>query len=265
MFGLLRLYNSEAITELVHLRYLACPFDDGLVQSICNLWNLQVLVIHDGRPRGLFMTTLSIPWEVLNMPRLRYIHTKNLWLSIPPPISQITERENHLQTLTVLMPSSCTDEVFLRIANLKKLGILLVDDSVIAKKCYCLDNLVHLTQLEKFKVEIKEGYIFLRLCTSTYLQWEDMIILRKLPNLEVLKLKDHAFHEQIWDLSDEDLEHLVLTECYYLDQIPLDFVEIQTLQLIELHKCKLSVIASAKQIQSLGYDDLVVHVNYVGE
>ncbi|KAF3638789.1 putative S-adenosylmethionine-dependent methyltransferase-like [Capsicum annuum] len=159
------LYNSEAITELVHLRYLACPFDDGLVQPICNLWNLQVLVIHDGRPRGLFMTTLSIPWEVLNMPRLRYIHTKNLWLSIPPPISEITERENHLQTLTVLMPSSCTDEVFLRIANLKKLGILLVDDSVIAEKCYCLDNLVHLTQLEKFKVEIKEGYIFLRLCT----------------------------------------------------------------------------------------------------
>lgn len=123
-----------------------------------------------------------------------------------------------------------------------------------------------------------------------------MNFLRTLPNLEVLKLKDHAFHGQIWKLSDEEedgfsrlkfllledmnlkqweatsyhfpsLEHLVLTACYYLGQIPFNFAEIQTLQLMELHKCQLSVIASAEQIQkeqqSLGNDDLVVHVNYI--
>ncbi|KAG5628356.1 hypothetical protein H5410_000073 [Solanum commersonii] len=260
---------SQSISEFIHLRYLACPSFDGLVQSICNLRNLQNLVIHDLNSfASLITTTQSLAWEVLNMPQLRHIHTKKyISLCIPPPTSLIAERESHLQTLTGLMPSSCNEEVFLRIPNLKKLGILMLDDSDTIQKCYCLDNLVHLTQLEKLKVE-------------------------------VLKLKDHAFRGLIWKLSDEDedgflklkflllermslkqweatsyhfpsLEHLVLTDCYLLEQIPFDFAEIQTLELIELHKCMRSVLISAEQIQeeqqSFGNDDLVIHVNYVRE
>ncbi|KAL3347143.1 hypothetical protein AABB24_021025 [Solanum stoloniferum] len=318
------LYCSQSISKLVHLRYLACPSFDGLVQSLCKLRNIQNLVIHDLRPSGLRMRTQFLPWEVVNMPQLRHIHTKKFSLSIPPPTSLIAERENHLQTLTGLMPSSCNEEVFLRIPNLKKLGILILDDSDTIQKCYCLDNLVHLTQLEKLKVEFRENFMLifrwmskdwmdlywlhiphcdnfppnlkkLTLC-RTHLQWEDMNILRKLPNLEVLKLKDQAFHGLTWILSDEDedgflklkflllermnlkqweatsyhfpsLEHLVLTACYLLEQIPFDFAEIQTLQLIELHKCMRSVLISAEQIQeeqqSLGNDDLVIHVNSI--
>lgn len=125
-----------------------------------------------------------------------------------------------------------------------------------------------------------------------------MYFLRKLPNLEVLKIKHRAFYGQIWKLNDEDedgflklkflllermdleqweatsyhfpsLEHLVITDCYPLEQIPFDFAEIQTLQVIELHKCMLSVLVSAKQIQeehrSLGNDDFVIRVNYIHE
>ncbi|KAL3379098.1 hypothetical protein AABB24_000025 [Solanum stoloniferum] len=139
---------------------------------------------------------------------------------------------------------------------------------------------------------------FIHFKTRTNLPWEDMNILRKLPNLEVLKLKDGAFDVLTWILSDEDedgflklkflllermslkqweatsnhfpsLEHLVLTNCYSLKQIPFDFAEIQTLQLIELHECKRSVLVSAEQIQeeqqSLGNDDLVIHVNSIRE
>lgn len=148
-------YKSESISELVHLRYLACPFFDGLVQSICKLPNIQNLVIH------CWSNITPLPWEVLNMPQLRHIHSKSLDLFIPPPTSLITERENHLQTLTGLSYSSCNDEVFLRLPNLKKVGISLIDASVIIEKCYCLDNLVHLTQLEKLKV--KDDCIFPRL------------------------------------------------------------------------------------------------------
>ncbi|KAH0727948.1 hypothetical protein KY285_000038 [Solanum tuberosum] len=296
--------TSQSISELVHLKYLACPSFDGLVQSVCKLRNLQNIVIHDLNLSGLHMRSQYLPWEVVNMPQLRHIHTKKFSLFIPPPTSLIAERENHLKMLTGLEPSSCNDEVFLRIPNLKKLGILIVDSDTI-RKCYCLDNLVHLTQLEKLKVEFSESYLLifrrisegwvdlswlhiphcdnfppnlkkLTLC-GTYLQWEDMNILKKLPNLEVLKLKHHAFHGLIWKLSDEDedgffqlkfllleslhlkqwkatsyhfpsLEHLVLTDCYSLEQIPCDFAEIQTLQLIELHKCMLSVLISAEQI-----------------
>ncbi|KAH0764505.1 hypothetical protein KY285_000376 [Solanum tuberosum] len=314
--------TSQSVSELVHLRYLACPSFSGLVQSLCKLRNIQNLVIHDSHPFGSSMRTQSLPWEVVNMPQLKHIHTKKLSLFIPPPTSVlIAERENHLQTLTGLMPSSCNDEVFLRIPNLKKLGILIVDESDTIQKCYCLDNLVHLTQLEKLKVEVSESYllIFMRIsegwvdiphCDNfppnlkkltlcrTHLQWEDMNILSKLPNLEVLKLKHHAFQGLIWKLSDEDedgflklkfllleslhlmqweatsyhfpsLEHLVLTNCRYLEKIPFDFAEIQTLQLIELHECMRSVLVSAEQIQeeqqSFGNDDLIIRVNSILE
>ncbi|XP_049396370.1 putative late blight resistance protein homolog R1A-10 [Solanum stenotomum] len=322
---------SQPISELVHLRYLACPFFDGLVQSLCKLRNIQNLVIHDSHPISFRMRTQFLPWEVVNMPQLRHIQTKKFSLSIPPPTSIIAERENHLQTLTGLMSSSCNDEVFLQIPNLKKLGILRVDDSDTIRKCYCLENLVHLTQLEKLKVEAPVNYLLyiphfnrrqiskdlvdlswlhiphcdnfppnlkkLTLC-RTFLQWEDMNILRKLPNLEVLKLRDNAFQGLIWKLSDEDedgflklkfllleimslkqweatsyhfpnLEHLVLTGCSLLEQIPFDFAEIQTLQLIEIHNCVRSVLVSAEQIQeeqqSLGNDDLIIRVNSILE
>ncbi|WMV06660.1 hypothetical protein MTR67_000045 [Solanum verrucosum] len=325
------LFCGQSISELVHLRYLACPSFDGLVQSLCKLRNIQNLVIHDDRscliPYKLDVRIESLPWEVVNMPQLRHIHTKKLSLFIPRPTSLIAERENHLHTITGLIPSSCNDEVFLRIPNLKKLGILIFDH-LYTQKCYCLENLVHLTQLEKLKVECKYVPDLILICKAksldwvsfpvlhiphcenfppnlkkltlcrTNLPWEDMNILRKLPNLEVLKLKDGAFDVLTWILSDEDedgflklkflllermslkqweatsnhfpsLEHLVLTNCYSLKQIPFDFAEIQTLQLIELHECKRSVLVSAEQIQeeqqSLGNDDLVIHANSIRE
>ncbi|KAH0724169.1 hypothetical protein KY285_000034 [Solanum tuberosum] len=311
--------TSQSISELFHLRYLACPSFDGLVQSICKLRNLQNLVIHDVSLFASLITTQSLAWEVLNMPQLRHIHTKNFILFIPRPTSVIADRENHLQTITGLIPSSCNDEVFLRIPNLKKLGILIDVASYPIRNC--LDNLVHLTQLEKLKVVVREPFLLiftpiiegwvdiphcdnfppnlkkLTLC-RTNLQCEDMNILRKLPNLEVLKLKDYAFRGLTWKLSNEDedgflklkfllleslhlmqweatsyhfasLEHLVLTNCRYLEQIPFDFVEIQTLQLIELHECMRSVLVSAEQIQeeqqSFGNDDLIIRVNSILE
>ncbi|XP_015161261.1 putative late blight resistance protein homolog R1B-16 [Solanum tuberosum] len=310
---------SQSISELVHLRYLACPSFGGLVQSICKLRNLQNLVIHDVSLFASLITTQSLAWEVLNMPQLRHIHTKNFSLFIPRPTSLIAERENHLLTITGLIPSSCNDEVFLRIPNLKKLGILIDVASYPIRNC--LDNLVHLTQLEKLKVVVREPFLLiftpiiegwmdiphcdnfppnlkkLTLC-RTNLQWEDMNILRKLPNLEVLKLKDYAFRGLTWKLSDVDedgflklkfllleslhlmqweatsyhfpsLEHFVLTNCRYLEKIPFDFAEIQTLQLIELHECMRSVLVSAEQIQeeqqSFGNDDLIIRANYILE
>ncbi|KAH0732791.1 hypothetical protein KY290_000027 [Solanum tuberosum] len=151
---------------------------------------------------------------------------------------------------------------------------------------------LHIPHCDNFPPNLKK----LTLC-RTHLQWEDMNILRKLPNLEVLKLKHHAFHGLIWKLSDEDedgflklkfllleslnlkqweatryhfpsLGHLVLTDCYSLEQIPFDFAEIQKLQMIELHKCMLSVLVSAVQIQEeqqiMGNDDLIVRMHYLG-
>ncbi|XP_070017199.1 putative late blight resistance protein homolog R1A-10 [Nicotiana sylvestris] len=128
--------------------------------------------------------------------------------------------------------------------------------------------------------------------TDTYLPWEDIANIVMLPNLEVLKIKYHGFYGAFWRLNDNEifnqlklllinetylkhwdagsvnfpkLQRLVLKRCFDLEEIPKDFGEICTLESIELHKCKTSAAASAKNIQeeqeSMGNDCLSVLIN----
>nr|XP_016439668.1 PREDICTED: putative late blight resistance protein homolog R1A-10 [Nicotiana tabacum] len=128
--------------------------------------------------------------------------------------------------------------------------------------------------------------------TDTYLPWEDIANIVMLPNLEVLKIKYHGFYGAFWRLNDNEifnqlklllinetylkhwdagsvnfpkLQCLVLKRCFDLEEIPKDFGEICTLESIELHKCKTSAAASAKNIQeeqeSMGNDCLSVLIN----
>lgn len=104
-----------------------------------------------------------------------------------------------------------------------------------------------------------------------------MDIIGKLPNLEVLKLKDFAFcgpvwkpsaktfhrlkfllvaHSDLehWDVDEDadvfpDLECLFLTCCWYLKKIPIDVAYISRLRLIELIDCCRSLENSARMIQ----------------
>nr|XP_016507488.1 PREDICTED: putative disease resistance protein At1g63350 [Nicotiana tabacum] len=88
----------------------------------------------------------------------------------------------------------------------------------------------------------------------TRLPWDDMAILAKLPNLEVLKLSWNAFRGEVWELNDEhqfisyfirhshiggtNLQCLVLSEIgVQLKGIPLSFVDICSLESIELYQC----------------------------
>ncbi|KAK4730421.1 hypothetical protein R3W88_023409 [Solanum pinnatisectum] len=97
-----------------------------------------------------------------------------------------------------------------------------------------------------------------------------------LPNLEELKLKNHAANGYVWRLNDEDkfqslefllfcdinLEHwvasrdnfpnlkrLVLKECKKLEEIPIDFGDICSLESIELHNCSTLAEESARKIE----------------
>ncbi|KAL0287239.1 UNVERIFIED_CONTAM: putative late blight resistance proteinR1B-16 [Sesamum calycinum] len=117
-----------------------------------------------------------------------------------------------------------------------------------------------------------------------------MRIVGSLPNLEILKLGYGTFDGPEWNPIEGEfvrlkylliasyhlkywraenthfpfLEHLVLYATS-LVQLPLDLAEIHTLRLIELNGCNESVIDSVKQIrderESLGYDDLQIHVS----
>ncbi|CAN4094211.1 unnamed protein product [Withania somnifera] len=171
----------------------------------------------------------------------------------------------------------------------------------------CIRNLSLLPQLEGLKivglkppVEVPKLALHLdalpenlkKLTLSfTYLPWESMTSLCRLPNLEVLKLKNYAFTGPKWEQVEEGfgslklllievsdleewsasnahfpcMEHLVLRSCLHLDSIPHDLGDIPTLQIIELENSSQSAVLSAKEIQeeqqqSFGNDILEVRI-----
>nr|GLL38168.1 putative late blight resistance protein homolog R1A-3 [Ipomoea trifida] len=184
---------------------------------------------------------------------------------------------------------------FTKAPNLKELGIY-IEGEVLPN---ALDNLAQLHQLEKLKVKMGRVERFnLPNCfpsnlkqltlSNTYLSWEDMDIIGKLPNLDLLKLKDFAVCGPKWTPRDgeflqlrffvierSDLEHwnananhfpvlerLVLRYCLDLEKLPNNFEEVYTFRLIELDNCCSSLVTSAMEIQQmqrdLGYEGLVV-------
>ncbi|KAF3612293.1 hypothetical protein FXO38_36923, partial [Capsicum annuum] len=160
-------------------------------------------------------------------------------------------------------------EVIMGIQNVKKLGISAYQ---IDSSDGLLNNLVHLQQLETlsltycfsrslpasakaFPATLKK----LKL-EMTWLSWSYLDIIAEMPNLEVLELMRSAFfvnkwYPNVWGFTRlklllmEDfflkywkatndnfpvLERLMLNNCHNLKEIPIEFAEIHTLQLIEL-------------------------------
>nr|GMD52714.1 putative disease resistance RPP13-like protein 3 [Ipomoea batatas] len=147
-----------------------------------------------------------------------------------------------------------------------------------------VDNIASLHGLKKLKL----------MCTE--ISWKDVNLLTKLPKLEVLKLIFQACVGREWKLVDDEeeeyvfcslkclfidysslveweatnvnfpvLERLLLSRCFNLKEIPSNFVDITTLQLIEIIGCLPSVEDSAREIveeqREYGNDtiEVVVH------
>ncbi|PHT62072.1 hypothetical protein T459_34093 [Capsicum annuum] len=118
--------------------------------------------------------------------------------------------------------------------------------------------------------------------TSTYLSWSYLDIIAELPNLEVLKLMGFAccgegeeWHPIVmgfnrlkilliersflkyWKATDDNfpvLERLVLINCKCLKEIPIEFAEIHSLQLIEVDLCLIELGESAARIRQQQQD-----------
>ncbi|XP_075076224.1 putative late blight resistance protein homolog R1A-3 isoform X2 [Nicotiana tabacum] len=110
---------------------------------------------------------------------------------------------------------------------------------------------------------------------ETSVRWEDLNIVGELPNLEVLKLMWNACIGEewypieggftrlkllliehcdlkYWKATDDNfpvLERLLIRECHMLEEIPIEFADIYSLQLIELTDCTTELEASAARIQ----------------
>nr|GMD46063.1 putative late blight resistance protein homolog R1B-14 [Ipomoea batatas] len=221
----------------------------------------------------------GMPSEIVNLIHLRHVRLdKGSSLDLPSSV------QKNLHTLFWLKVASWDSKPldFTRVPNLKELGIY-VDGELSSD---ALDGLVQLYRLEKLKIELGRVEHFcvpisfppnikkLTLC-KTYLPWEEMDIISKLRNLEVLKLKDFAFCGPVWIPSEmflqlklllvahSDLEHwdadvynvfpvlecLALRCCWYLKELPSDFASNFDLRLIELIDCCPSLVHSAKMIQ----------------
>ncbi|PHT51930.1 hypothetical protein CQW23_06392 [Capsicum baccatum] len=137
---------------------------------------------------------------------------------------------------------------------------------------------------------------------NTCLSWEDLNIIGELSNLEVLKLKYDAclgdeWHPieggfprlkvlqlyeselKYWKSTNENfpiLERLIITSCSELDELPIEFAEINSLRLIVLKWCDPKLEDSAARIQQeqedLGNKTVDVHIvkkskykNYIQE
>ncbi|KAM3383157.1 hypothetical protein P3S68_008732 [Capsicum galapagoense] len=277
------------ILSLIWLRYLAFSYPRNfyIPSEICKLWNLQTFIVNGYAQsdvtfpekiwglmqlRHLEIDTFCLP----NRPRGSV--DKGRHLDFP-----------NIQTISYLCPSCCTKEVIAGIQNVKKLGIRgdrVYYESL--RESGLFNILFHLQKLETLSLllyfrelsVISSAKVFpetlkkLKLY-GTNLSWSYLDIIAELPNLEVLKLMPNAcrgeeWHPnvigfnrlkllliknsdlQFWKAKNDNfpvLERLMLTHCPFLFEIPIEFSDIHSLQLIELRDCLPELGKSAARIQ----------------
>ncbi|KAH6826271.1 hypothetical protein C2S53_012232 [Perilla frutescens var. hirtella] len=290
------------VFDLFHLTHLVLIGSFNIPSGISNLVNLQTLIIHptfrqkkkNWEVYDKNASHFLLPLEIWRMRQLRHLILYDRYMLPSPPNGSNLPLEK-LQTLSTLENLVWSERMVQMIPNVKKLGLL-----YLSNENYHLLHLNCLHQLEK--LQIKSFYLFWQnhnCAFSTTLQklslvslkfpWEDMGIIGSLPNLQVLKLLNHACVGETWETDDDKfpqlkfllidrsrlrqwttqgsssfpmLRCLVLRYCWYLKEIPESIGEIPTLELIEVYSCTRSIAESVEQIRkdqhSYGNDALRV-------
>ncbi|KAI3464148.1 hypothetical protein Pfo_020811 [Paulownia fortunei] len=285
-FDLLRVLDSKSIkfkqfpkgvTKLIHLRYITVSGEnlDSLPKAISDLWNLQSLVVDTNS------SSLTIEANIWRMIQLRHLKTK---AAIILAIKGEGEAGENLQTLSRLSPDYCTEDVFNRARNLKRLGIRGKLATLLGGK-----SLGKLYRLEKLKLvndksstdrlhglpqpNFFPSYLKRLTISATSLGWTHMSTLAKIDSLQVLKLKNKAFIGQSWEafgygfprlhyllIEDTDLavweastdhfpslKSLVLKNCENLIEIPVGLTK--SLEILDIDRLGRSAVQSAKKIE----------------
>ncbi|KAL1564966.1 hypothetical protein AAHA92_07243 [Salvia divinorum] len=220
--NLLRVLDSKSIrldefptriTKLLHLRYITLCVDDlqNLPQFLSELWNLQTLVVDT--------TSHTIKVEA-NIWRLRHVMTNAAIILSPVGISKAGE---NLQTLTILSPESCTEDVSEAAHNLKTLRIrgklLTMFENSFLENLVCLEKLklVNGDSLEMAYQNPLQGLpepncfppcLKWLTLSNTFLKWNHLSTLARIETLEVLKLKDNACTGMYWNVEEDGFPSL---------------------------------------------------------
>ncbi|KAI3450208.1 hypothetical protein Pfo_006873 [Paulownia fortunei] len=277
-FKLLRVLDALAIRfykfphevlKLVHLRYLAIMYDGELPASISRLWNLEVLIVRRHQSIKFPNAPMYLPIEIWKLHGLRHLECMGFDLPDPSTAPRGINGDGFddslmlekLLTLSGVSAHSCTHGVLARMPNLMKLGIRIEATQDAIETFSFFGDFTYLHLLESFNcIVMNPGLgsqvvsfipafpinltkMTLRGCEFS---WEDMIYIGELPNLEVLKLRCHAFRGPEWKqcdgnflrlkfllLEDLDIEHwradpqhfplltrLIIRHCYKLREIP---------------------------------------------
>ncbi|XP_031091433.1 putative late blight resistance protein homolog R1A-10 [Ipomoea triloba] len=279
----------NVLGNLVHLRYLALSTYKTFEVKLFEHWNMQSF---DVRGDGATLDS-SESFRIWKMPLLRdFCIGQTFSLETPLVIYK------NLENISWLDYKLCKKDLFTMIPNLKKLG---VDGGYYEINVDCFYNFENLKQLEKLSIrrcqKLIQGSIPLTTnflpnikklnLLESNLWWSSLSLISMLPNLEVLKLinacvgikwepSDGGFHRlkrlvikitslQYWNAVGDHfpvLECLELSNCYWLEEIPRGFADITTLAMIQLSKCRDSLVASAKWIQeeqnNYGNDALLI-------
>ncbi|KAL2532859.1 Disease resistance protein RPP8 [Abeliophyllum distichum] len=293
-------YDLIGIRLLVHLKYLAVSHTPS---SIASLHNLEFLLVDNKE-------VAQIPEILLNMVKLRYLHFSGGAQFNESCHMRVSKDEsflmNNLQNVSLLFIYEENDEKILRYSpHLRRLkcAFKVIWDS--SKRQYRYPNLNFLNQLESLSVYFHRSYVtntvhglisfpanLKKLTLRKFdLSPEQMSIIGRLQNLEILKLQKAALEGKRWDTCEGEflqlkfleldgiqishwnassdhfpvLERLVLRKSQHLKSIPSTLGDIPTLQIIEVHGCRNSVTVSAKQIQDeqrdLGNEELKVVIS----
>ncbi|KAH6761341.1 hypothetical protein C2S51_018290 [Perilla frutescens var. frutescens] len=293
------------VFDLFHLTLLVLIGSFNIPPAISNLVNLQILIIHrtfhrrkrNWRNNFENASHFSLPLEIWRMRQLRHLILYDLYMLPPLPDGSNLPLET-LQTLSPLENLVWSERMVQMIPNVKKLGLVFSNNEE-----YHLHHLNYLHQLEKLQVAGYNDFSWRRqnCAFSTTLKklslvgvkfpWEDMGIIGSLPNLQVLKLLNHACDGETWESGDGEfpqlkfllidtsclrqwttegissfpaLRCLELRSCAYLQEIPESVGEIPTLELIEVYYCRRSLVESVERIkedqQSYGNYALQVRV-----
>ncbi|XP_049414366.1 putative late blight resistance protein homolog R1B-16 [Solanum stenotomum] len=267
---------SRIIPQLVHLRYVDARVNDP--SSLAKLFNLQTIIVYSQKKN------VQLPTDIWTMSEIKHVDITDV--DMPnPPLGEQPLFLNNLHTLAV-KASAVVLKILRSFPNLNKLKINDVRSTEWNAFLDCLLVLEGLVTLNIQAAASLNSPFFLSKdiflpnlaklsLNSTFFPWEDMAVLAKLPNLEVLKAdnafwgtdwkldEDVVFPElkylgvhhgnlEIWEATSDNfpmLEELNLSWLHFLEEIPESIGEIMTLRSIEIKDCNSAVITSAEQIR----------------
>ncbi|XP_019181614.1 PREDICTED: late blight resistance protein R1-A-like [Ipomoea nil] len=219
-------YASTELMGLVHLRYLKSYSTLELNSlPLFMLWNLQKLEVQVNH-------SLNEPLNISGLPQLKKLSLQATITLVPP-----RSVHHNLESIRYLDYRSCTEELFMRIPNLRTLVIN--EDRNINMKCKAFswfESLAYLYKLEDLQVcgkllhpefstihsmgtlsieNILPNLKILKLL-YTKLNWKDMYVVGMLPKLEDLVLHRVAAVGKKWKPKDggyHGLKFLTINWC----------------------------------------------------